>query len=169
MSDSPLDLPARVVADSDVSGVPVADPQVGDLVVVHSRGRVRVVKVEKVGPKRVSVVYTTETALREAQKIAAAYPPSRLRSHAEDLREMAAELRAQAEGKQSDEKIVGSDYTTAASALANAVYYEERAVSQEALAEKAVASPSTFWFEFVTVTRKSVSREHVYAVPGRVS
>lgn len=46
------------------------NPQVGDLVLTHSRGNYRAVKVIKVGPKRVQVAYTTEGAVTEAQRIA---------------------------------------------------------------------------------------------------
>lgn len=52
-------------------GLPVAtDPQVGDIVAVFSRGRYRAVKVAKVGPKRLTVVYTTQGALDTAAEIA---------------------------------------------------------------------------------------------------
>jgi len=48
-------------------------PQIGDLVVIHSRGTYRLAVIEKVGPKRASVVYTTEGAIKTAQDTAAFY------------------------------------------------------------------------------------------------
>src|SRR4051812_8047459 len=61
-------LPAQAVPESAL-GSKVSDPQVGDVVVVYSRGANRMAQVTKVGPKRVEVVYTTKGAWDQAQKI----------------------------------------------------------------------------------------------------
>jgi hypothetical protein len=51
--------------------LPVAENvQVGDIVATYTRGRYRAVQVTKVGPKRATVVYTTEGAHAEALRIA---------------------------------------------------------------------------------------------------
>lgn len=64
------DLPAAVIANADLTDK-VDSPEVGQLVVIYSRGRNRVARVVKVGPKRVTAEYTTPTAIEQAWKIAA--------------------------------------------------------------------------------------------------
>lgn len=63
------DLPAYAFPH-DVE-LPVAESvAVGDIVAVYSRGTTRAARVEKVGPKRVKVAYTTRGAREQAEVIA---------------------------------------------------------------------------------------------------
>lgn len=62
-------LPATVIDAATAEALPVHEnPAVGDTVVTHTRGRYRLARVTKVGPKRVAVEYTTAGAWTEAAK-----------------------------------------------------------------------------------------------------
>lgn len=65
------DLPVAVI-DADVAqSLPVEpDPTEGQLVIIFSRGRYRLARVTKVGPKRVTAEYTTPGAINTAYEIA---------------------------------------------------------------------------------------------------
>lgn len=63
------DLPVGVIAD-DVELTVAAEPTVGQVVATYTRGRIRVARVVKVGPKRVTVEYTTPGAIKTAFEIA---------------------------------------------------------------------------------------------------
>lgn len=64
--------PARTVDYEEWSQMPrlrdVVRIRVGDLVVIRSRGAMRLARVTKVGTARVHTEYTTESALRAAEK-----------------------------------------------------------------------------------------------------
>lgn len=65
------DLPATVVSAEDFAALtPATDPAIGDSVVIYSRGRYRVARVTKVGPKRVTAEYTTPSAIARAFEVA---------------------------------------------------------------------------------------------------
>jgi hypothetical protein len=62
-------LPATVIDTDTAEALPVHEnPAVGDTVVTHTRGRYRLARVTKVGPKRVAVEYTTAGAWDTAAK-----------------------------------------------------------------------------------------------------
>lgn len=72
-------LPATVIDADTAKTLPVhEDPTVGDTVVVYSRGRNRLARVAKVGPKRITVEYTTAGAWDTAADIAAQSRVARL-------------------------------------------------------------------------------------------
>lgn len=65
------DLPIGRISADDFEAMTVpADPKVGDVVYTHSRGSYRKVRVAKVGPKRLTVEYTTDGAIKTAESIA---------------------------------------------------------------------------------------------------
>jgi hypothetical protein len=89
------DLPAAVVASADLTDK-VESPEVGQLVVIYSRGRNRVARVTKVGPKRVTAEYTTPSAVKQAWELAAISHEARLMRDAASSRKMAERYEAEA-------------------------------------------------------------------------
>lgn len=66
--------------------------EVGDKVIIHSRGRYRQAIVEKVGPKRTTVAYTTVGAIESAQQFGHEPRVTRqARPHAEVYQQCAAD------------------------------------------------------------------------------
>lgn len=89
-------LPAFVLPKGHALDV-AADPQVGDLVAIYSRGRHRAARVTRRGPKRVTVAYTTEGARTDAERIAAINYEVRVRGEAARAREAAADYAQRAD------------------------------------------------------------------------
>jgi hypothetical protein len=90
------DLPHTVVADADLTDK-VESPEIGQLVVIYSRGRNRVARVVKVGPKRITAEYTTPSAVEQAWKLAAMSHEAQLVARAKHDRQLAARYEATAE------------------------------------------------------------------------
>lgn len=89
-------LPARVFDPATVTE-PATDPKVGDLVATYTRGRVREARVVKVGPKRLTVEYTTPGAIETAWKIAAINREARRRGEIAYQEKLAARYDAEAD------------------------------------------------------------------------
>jgi hypothetical protein len=140
-------------------------PQVGDLVVIHSRGAYRLAVVEKRGTKRVEVVYTTNGSVTEAQRISAMYQ-QRLASQAWKADGAAA-------GRNWDYYLGESNPATrkyshnpeameqiaATVALGRDAYVAKVEAESEAKTRAAAADHWTSWLNF---TRKSVPFAKVY-------
>lgn len=62
-------LPATQIDPNNMTAEPLSEIEVGQIVATYSRGSWRVAQVTKVGPKRVEVIYTTQGAWKEAQRI----------------------------------------------------------------------------------------------------
>jgi hypothetical protein len=88
------DLPVGVI---DAPGPVVESPEPGQLVVIPSRGRYRLARVTKVGPKRVTAEYTTPGAIDEAWKIASRSRVARLTGEATHEEKLAARYAAEAD------------------------------------------------------------------------
>lgn len=175
-------LPAQAVPVEAMSDEPVEDPQVGDLVVVYSRGSNRLAQVTKLGPKRVEVVYTTKGAWGTAQKIHEALSaPGYVQRHVEWMRRNAASnydhyvresnpetaVYAVKSGYKSEEKAAEERAEAAAKVegLTKEQYVEQEAekerVREQANHDEAVEKGVP---GFVHVTTKSVPRTHVFAL-----
>jgi hypothetical protein len=88
-------LPAQVL---DAENLPAVDTLYeGMTIAFHSRGRYRAAKVTKIGPKRVTAIYTTEGAHTDAIKIAGINRVAVVRGRQRHDLDLAVEYRAKAD------------------------------------------------------------------------
>lgn len=165
-------LPAQVV---DAENLPVVDTLYeGMTVAFYSRGRYRAAKVVKIGPKRVTAIYTTEGALKTAEKIASISEVRRVRVEQQQQQTYAAEYRATAEQIRT-----GQPQAEARHARFDAEQYDEWAASSEAAADETTpefqaklaaaeaedAKPfAQRVVEHMAVTSKAVKRDEVFSI-----
>lgn len=145
-------LPATAVPEDRMTAEPITEIAEGDLVVVFSRGTYRLAKVTKLGPKRITVIYTTQGAWTEAQKIA-----DHLRSLSDESIEHRFDYLRDSDYYVADAPYVegegGQGYSEAYIAASVARQKSDRAAAREH-----GAAP------FVHVTTKSVPRGEVFGL-----
>lgn len=148
-----------------------ADTEVGDLVVVYSRGSYRLALVEKLGPKRISVVYTTEGALKESGKVYAMYTTpgyteqmvaGTKRVEARNFDYYVRETGSSPQFSHSEERLAefAANVALGRDAYIAGEVAKTRAGCEAAIADARARGP----LGFVSVTRKSVPRESVRLV-----
>ena len=137
--------------------------EIGDLVAIYSRGRERVARVTKVGPKRVTAEYTTRGAVDEAQRIAGGFSISRAQADIEGYEARADEYEALAAGRPDDEWIEQGAYSriTAAGLRKHVTSYRRSAARRRAEIEVARERPQELWRRFVHTTTKTVNRDEL--------
>jgi hypothetical protein len=170
---NPTDLPARFLDEGEYGSTPLAleDIEVGQHVAVHSRGKVREVRVSKIGRKNVTIEYVTQGGIKEAHKIAEMDNVARVRRQIASDLDTAAEYHEQADAISAG-RVQAPPYADAeqyrrwaddltdeskhAERLAkaeaeDAVPYEQRVVNATSVTGKTV--PATSVFPLVEVPR----------------
>jgi hypothetical protein len=142
------DLPVRVISREEFNALPaITDPAIGDLVAVNARGRYRIARVAKVGPKRLSVEFTTPGAITTAEQIGSTNFTAQNETAIADQRNMATRYRAFAETIERLGYTPIDDFVSIASLPAELQALEAQSKSRN-VARTTIIYPPATWLEW---------------------